>query len=89
MYLDGEWKIESGEITILAMYDNHTDKKMYQWVQKPEEIAPGTHQRIDCKNHPEGKTHIDYDTHLIAFSSEQGLYSEHFASIPSTNLIQI
>jgi DNA polymerase elongation subunit (family B) len=77
VYLDGEWKIESGEITILALYDNYTGR-MYQWVQKPDEIAAGTHQRIDCKNHPEGKTHIDYDTHLIAFNSERDLL-EHFA----------
>ena len=77
VYLDGEWKIESGEITILALYDNYTGR-MFQWVQKPDEIEAGMHSRIECKNHPEGKTHIDYETPLIAFNSEKELL-EHFA----------
>ena len=70
-YLDGEWKTESGEITILALYDSYTGK-MFQWVQHSE-IEVGTHARIECKNHPEGKTHIDYNPHLIAFSNEHDL----------------
>ena len=71
VYLDGEWKTESGEITILALYDSY-DNKMYQWVQH-EEITVGYHNRIDCKAHPEGKTHVDYHPHLQAFASEHDL----------------
>ena len=76
VYLDGEWKIESGEITILALYDSY-EKKMYQWVQH-EEIPAGMHQRIECKNHPEGKTHVDYHPQLLSFSNEHDLL-KHFA----------
>ena len=71
VYLDGEWKVESGEITILALYDSY-DQKMYQWVQH-EEIDPAYHRRIECKTHPEGKTHIDYRPSLAAFSNEHDL----------------
>lgn len=71
VYLDGEWKTESGEITILALYDSY-DKKMYQWVQH-EEIDPGFHERIECKAHPIGKTHVDYHPYLQAFANEHDL----------------
>jgi len=75
VYLDGEWKISSGEITILALFDSYT-QKMYQWVQH-EEITPGGHSRVSCKAHPEGKTNLDYDPHLLAFNNEHDLL-KHF-----------
>ena len=71
VYLDGEWKTESGEITILAIYDSY-DKKMYQWVQH-EELDPQFYEQVECKNHPEGKTHVDYFPQLRAFANEHDL----------------
>ena len=47
-YFDGEWMTESGEITILGLFDSYTER-MFLWIQKPDEIEPGKHTHIECK----------------------------------------
>lgn len=77
-YLDGEWMVESGEITMLGLFDSYTER-MFLWVQKPDEIEPGKHQFIECKNHPEGKSRVTFDTPFMAFKDERSLL-EHFVA---------
>ncbi len=78
VYLDGEWMTESGEITILGLFDSYTER-MFLWIQKPDEIEPGKHTHIECKNHPEGKSQVTFDTPFIAFKDERSLL-EHFVA---------
>jgi DNA polymerase elongation subunit (family B) len=77
-YLDLEWKTESGEITIIGLKDSYTGRLFY-WAQKPDEIEPGRHTTLPCKDHPEGKKEVLFDPPLMAFKDEKSLL-EHFTS---------
>ena len=76
-YLDGEWKTESGEITVLSAQDSYTGR-MYTWVCHPE-VKPGLVKEMPCKNHPEGKESVIFDTPAKAFANERQLLAD-FAS---------
>ena len=51
-YLDMEWKVESGEITIIVVRDSQ--KGEFVWFTHPDYEA-GFYERIPTKNHPYGK----------------------------------
>jgi len=74
-YLDGEWKAESEEITMLSVWDNYTER-MFTWVQHPE-VEPGMVRSMPCKDHPEGLTEVTFDTPAMAFKDEKSLL-QHF-----------
>lgn len=70
-YLDGEWKISTGEITMLTVYDNFTDNT-YSWVTI-HGVGAGTYKSLlDANNNS-----YEYDTPVLAFDSERELL-QHF-----------
>jgi len=76
-YIDGEWKKESEEITILSAYDSYTGK-MFTWLQHPD-VEAGMVKSLPCKNHPEGLTEVVFDPPAKAFANERQLLAD-FAS---------
>lgn len=74
-YLDGEWKISTGEITMLTVYDSFTEN-LYSWVVLPDtynkEAKGYCGHLIDAK----GKRY-DYDTPVVVFDNERELL-QHF-----------
>ena len=76
-YLDGEWKTESGEITMLSVQDSYTER-MYTWLCHPE-VKPGLVKEMPCKNHPEGKKSVIFDTPAKAFANERQLLADFAA----------
>ena len=78
-YLDGEWKTESGEITILSAQDSYTGK-MYTWLTHPE-VKPGLVRSIPCKDHPEGLSEVVFDPPAKAFANERQLLADFAATM--------
>jgi len=74
-YLDGEWKISTGEITLLTVYDSFKET-MWTWLTHPD-VPVGRHDSLPCKNHPEGLESVSFDTPVIAFANERDLLT-HF-----------
>jgi len=75
-YLDGEWKISTGEITMLTVYDSFKET-MWTWLTHPD-VPVGRHDSLPCKNHPEGLERVTFDTPILAFANERDLLT-HFA----------
>ena len=73
-YLDGEWKQESGEITMLSVYDNYTEK-MYSWVLH-QDLPAGSMGTIPLKNHPEGLQEIKLNPPAKTFANERQLLAD-------------
>ena len=71
-YLDGEWKTDSGEITMLTVYDNFTDNT-YSWAVMPNSIAKGKYKMLIDANGNE----CHYDVPIIVFDTEAELL-KHF-----------
>jgi len=71
-YLDGEWKTDSGEITMLTVYDNFTDNT-YSWVVMPNGITKGKYKMLIDANGNE----CHYDVPIIVFDTEAELL-KHF-----------
>ncbi len=76
-YLDGEWKTDSGEITMLTVYDNFTDNT-YSWAVMPKDaywdsLGKGKYNMLKDAN---GNEH-HYETPVIVFDTEAELLS-HF-----------
>lgn len=65
-YLDGEWKIESGEITLLTVFDSYTEN-LYTWLWHPD-VKAGKHKSLG---------EYTYDTPIMAFDDERSLL-QHF-----------
>ncbi len=76
-YLDGEWKTESGEITMLSVQDSYTGR-MYTWLCHPE-VKAGLVKEIPCKNHPQGIKSVIFDTPAKAFANERQLLADFAA----------
>ncbi|MEK9694623.1 MAG: hypothetical protein VW270_02605, partial [Candidatus Poseidoniales archaeon] len=76
-YLDGEWKQESGEITILTALDSYTGKT-YTWLTHPE-VKAGMVNSIPCKNHPDGLQEVVFDPPAKAFANERQLLADFAA----------
>lgn len=74
-YLDGEWKVESGEITMLTVEDSYTGN-LYSWFKHPNYPA-GKYESMSCGNHPDGITNLTFDTPVLAFDTEKDLLN-HF-----------
>ena len=75
-FLDGEWKVDSNEITILTAQDSFTGHK-YTWFHHPD-FKAGDYHRIPCKNHPDGLKEIVCEIPAKAFPDEKSLL-QHFA----------
>ena len=76
-FLDGEWKSDSGEITILTVQDSFTGNK-YTWFTHPD-YAAGDYSSIPCKNHPDGLENLKTDIPMKCFTSERALL-QHFVA---------
>jgi DNA polymerase elongation subunit (family B) len=72
-YLDGEWKINSGEITMLSVYDSFTER-LYSWAVMPN-IEKGKYKQMIDAN----QNRYTYETPVIVFDTEAELLS-HFVS---------
>lgn len=71
-YLDGEWKTDSGEITMLTVYDSFTEN-LYSWTVLPHGVTKGKHASLlDANNN-----RYTYDTPVLVFDNEADLLS-HF-----------
>ena len=71
-YLDGEWKTDSGQITMLTVYDNFTEN-LYSWVVMPNGVAKGKYKMLIDANGNE----CHYDVPIIVFDTEAELL-KHF-----------
>ena len=76
-YLDGEWKTQSGEVTMLSVKDSYTGR-MYSWMYHAD-VKAGTYKSLDCVNHPDGLKTIHFDTPVKAFSNERQLLADFAA----------
>lgn len=76
-YLDGEWKLESGEITMLSVQDSYTGK-MFTWLTHPE-VPNGSVCSIPCKDHPEGLKEVHFDPPAKSFANERQLLADFAA----------
>jgi len=68
-YLDGEWSIETGAITMLTVHDSFTEK-LFTWLWHPE-VSPGKHHSLGEYSYGE--------TPIMAFDSEAKLL-QHFVN---------
>ena len=73
-YLDGEWKTDSGAITMLTVYDNFTDNT-YSWTVLPNAVAKGKYKMLIDAN----GNHCHYETPVIVFDTEAELLT-HFTA---------
>jgi len=79
-FLDGEWKVGSGEITILTAKDSYTGN-LYVWFTHSD-YPPGRYTEIPCKAHPEGLENVTLDIPAIAFANERDMldsFAKHLA----------
>ena len=74
-FLDGEWKKDSGEITILTVLDSYTGDK-YTWFTHPD-YPMGDYRELPCVAHPDGIENITFGKAAKAFSDERSLL-KHF-----------
>ena len=71
-YLDGEWKTDSGEITMLTVFDSFTEN-LYSWAVLPTGIGKGKYKQMIDAN----QNRYTYDTPVVVFDTEAELLS-HF-----------
>ena len=71
-YLDGEWKIDTGEITMLTVHDSFTGN-LYSWVVMPDNTPKGKYKHMTDKN---GNVY-EYDVPVLVFDNEKNLLA-HF-----------
>ena len=76
-YLDMEWKTESGEITIISVWDSY-EEAMFTWAIS-DELPAGKHGSLGCKKHPEGHQFIEMYPVLLAFDNERDMI-KHFVN---------
>ncbi len=78
-YLDGEWKTDSGQITMLTVYDNFTEN-LYSWAVLPNGVALNAEQtgKKDFLFDANGNRY-DYDTPVLLFNTEAELLT-HFTA---------
>ena len=67
-YLDGEWSVATGKITLLSVYDNYTEK-MFTWFTADGYDA-GKHKRVG---------EYTFDNPVLAFDDERSLLA-HFVN---------
>tara|TARA_A100001201_G_scaffold23240_2_gene26431 strand:+ start:24393 stop:26636 length:2244 start_codon:yes stop_codon:yes gene_type:complete len=72
-YLDMEWKVGSGEITIVVVRDSQ--KGEYVWFTHPDYEA-GYYEKIPAKNHPYGKEFCEMgERRFRCFDDEKSMLS--------------
>tara|TARA_Y100001963_G_scaffold31837_1_gene43916 strand:+ start:14476 stop:16698 length:2223 start_codon:yes stop_codon:yes gene_type:complete len=71
-YFDMEWKMDSGEITIITLIDSFTGKE-YVFVNHP--TLPPKLTEVPCKDHPEGLDWVKFEPHAKVFRSEKDMLS--------------
>lgn len=73
-YLDGEWKTDSGQITMLTVFDSFTEN-LYSWAVLPHGVAKGKYTALlDANNN-----RYTYDTPVLVFDTEAELLT-HFTA---------
>jgi DNA polymerase elongation subunit (family B) len=73
-FLDGEWKTDSGQITMLTVYDNFTEN-LYSWAVLPNGVAKGKYTTLLDAN----DNQYTYDTPVLVFDTEAELLT-HFTA---------
>jgi len=73
-YLDGEWKTDSGQITMLTVYDNFTEN-LYSWAVLPHGVSKGKYTALLDAN----GNRYEYDTPVLVFDTEAELLT-HFTA---------
>ena len=76
-YIDGEWKMESEEVTVLSALDSYTNK-LYTWLCHPD-VKPGMVKSLPCKNHPDGLDEVHFDPPAKAFANERQMLADFAA----------
>ena len=76
-YIDGEWKMESEEVTVLSALDSYTGK-LYTWMCHPD-VKPGMVKSLPCKNHPDGLAEVHFDPPAKAFANERQMLADFAA----------
>tara|TARA_A100001201_G_scaffold37870_2_gene39712 strand:+ start:1160 stop:3403 length:2244 start_codon:yes stop_codon:yes gene_type:complete len=72
-YLDCEWSINTGKLTIMVVYDTYT-KEHFIFFTHPDYKA-GFHSQFPLKNHPDGLDLLQLDKPALAFSNEKEMLS--------------
>lgn len=73
-YLDGEWKTDSGQITMLTVFDNFTEN-LYSWAVLPHGVSKGKYSALLDAN----DNRYEYDTPVLVFDTEAELLT-HFTA---------
>lgn len=77
-YLDMEWKVESGEITIVVVRDSQ--KGEFVWFTHPD-YEPGFYDKIPTKNHPYGKEFCEMTDRRFKCCSDEREMLQDVASL--------
>ena len=71
-FFDCEWKMQSGEITIIVVQDSDLDEPYVFFTHR--EYEEGMYAQIPCKEHPEGKEFLRFDgLKARAFKDERSM----------------
>ena len=71
-FVDCEWMVDSGKLTIMVVKDNFTDNT-YVLFTHPD-IPAGSYNSVPCKAHPDGKEAVTFDgIPAIAFEDERSM----------------
>jgi len=73
-YLDGEWKTDSGQITMLTVFDSFTEN-LYSWAVLPHGVSKGKYSALLDAN----DNRYEYDTPVLVFDTEAELLT-HFTA---------
>ena len=72
-YLDCEWSINTGKLTIMVVYDTY-NKENYVFFTHPD-YEPGYHTNFPMLNHPDGLQELQLNKPALAFSNEREMLS--------------
>tara|TARA_R100000458_G_C8274455_1_gene249415 strand:+ start:908 stop:3127 length:2220 start_codon:yes stop_codon:yes gene_type:complete len=72
-FVDCEWMIDSGKLTIIVVRDSFTDNT-YVFFTHPD-VPAGKYSSYPCKEHPDGKKNVTFNENIpaIAFDSERDM----------------
>jgi len=70
-YLDCEWSVNTGKLTIMVVYDTFSND-YFVFFTHPDYEA-GYHDTFPCFNHPDGLTELNLSKPAIAFKDEKAM----------------
>jgi len=73
--LDCEWNPQTNRLRVICVHDSYTDRE-FLWFNHREYPA-GKYPTMPCKEHPEGKSAVEFDTPALAFDDEASML-KHF-----------